>query len=247
LVAAGDGHVDAIGRGPELGSIAGFLDAVAAGSSALVIRGEAGIGKTVLWNEAVVAARDRGYTVLSCHPVQAESRLPYLGLGDLFAHVPEQVLAELPVPQRRALEVALLRTEGEGHPLQQRAVSAAVVNSLLFLAQSAPVLVAVDDVQWLDSPSRRVLRFAVRRIAPASVGVLAAIRSGGTEGDPLDLGAALPADSVSWLTVGPLSFQALDRLLRSRLDAAFPSPSLRRLEQTSGGIPSTRSNSEGFC
>jgi DNA-binding CsgD family transcriptional regulator len=237
LVAAGDGHVDAIGRVPELGSIAGFLDAVPAGPSALVIQGEAGIGKTVLWNEAVAAARDRGYTVLSCHPAQAESRLPYLGLGDLFTHVPDQVLAGLPVPQRRALEVALLRVEGEGPPLQQRAVSAAVVNSLLILARSAPTLVAVDDVQWLDSPSRRVLRFAIRRIAPASVGILAAIRSGGREGDPLDLGRALPADSVSWLTVGPLSLQAVERLLRSRLHAAFPGPALRRLEQTSGGNP----------
>jgi DNA-binding CsgD family transcriptional regulator len=237
LVAAGDGHVGAIGRGSELGSIAGFLDAVAAGPSALLIQGEAGIGKTVLWNEAVAAARDRGYTVMSCHPAQAESKLPYLGLGDLFTHVPDQVLAELPVPQRRALEVALLRTEGEGHPLQQRAASAAVVNSLLILARSAPILVAVDDVQWLDSPSRRVLRFAVRRIAPASVGILAAIRSGGSDEDPLDLGGALPADGLSRLTVGPLSLHALERLLRSRLHAAFSGPALRRLEQTSGGNP----------
>jgi DNA-binding CsgD family transcriptional regulator len=237
LVAAEDGHVDVIGRGPELGSIAGFLDAVPAGPSALVIQGEAGIGKTVLWNGAVAAARDRNYTVMSCHPAQAESKLPYLGLGDLFTHVPGQVLAELPVPQRRALEVALLRTEGEGDPLQQRAVSAAVVNSLLILARSAPVLVAVDDVQWLDSPSRRVLRFAIRRIAPASVGILVAIRSGGSDEDPLDLGGVLPAKRLSRLTVGPLSLQAVERLLRSRLHAAFPGPALRRLEQTSGGNP----------
>jgi DNA-binding CsgD family transcriptional regulator len=133
--------------------------------------------------------------------------------------------------------VALLRIEGEGPPLQQRAVSAAVVNSLLILARSAPTLVAVDDVQWLDSPSRRVLRFAIRRIAPASIGILAAIRSGGMDEDPLGLGSVLPADSVSWLTVGPLSLQALERLMRSRLRAAFPGPVLRRLEQTSGGNP----------
>jgi AAA ATPase domain len=237
LVAAEDGHAGAIGRGAELGAIAGFLDAVPAGPSALVIQGEAGIGKTVLWSEAVAAARDRCYTVMSCRPAQAESKLPYLGLGDLFSHVPGQVLAELPVPQRRALEVALLRVEGEGPPLQQRAVSAAVVNSLLILARSAPALVAVDDVQWLDSPSRRVLRFAIRRIAPASVGILAAIRSGGSDEDPLGLGGALPADGLSRLTVGPLSLQAVERLLRSRLHAAFPGPTLRRLEQTSGGNP----------
>jgi AAA ATPase domain len=236
-VAAEDGYAGAIGRGPELGSIARFLAAVPTGPSALVILGEAGIGKTTLWNEAVAAARQGSCTVLSCRPAHAEARLPYLVLGDLFAGISDQILSELPVPQRKALEIALLRIEGEGHPLQQRAVSAAVLSTLVMLARSAPTLVAIDDAQWLDSPSSRVLRFAIRRITPAPIGILVAIRSASIDDDPLNLGSALPAARLSRLTVGPLGLRALDRLLRSRLDTAFPGPTLRRLEETSGGNP----------
>jgi len=236
-VVAEDRRIGAIGRESELGSIASFLDGVPTGPSALVIEGEAGIGKTTLWSEAVAAARRASYAVMSCRPAHAESELPYLGLGDLFTEVPDEVVAELPVPQRGALDVALLRTEGEGRPMQQRAVSAAVLNALLILARSMPILVAIDDVQWLDPPSSRVLRFAIRRIPQASIGILVAIRSGGTDEDPLDLDSALPADSLGRLTVGPLGLQALDRLLRSRLHAAFSGPTLRRLEHTSGGNP----------
>ena len=234
---AEDRHIGAIGRGSELGSIARFLDAVPTGPSALVIEGEAGIGKTTLWNEGVAEARRASYTVLSCRPALAEADLPYLALSDLLKDVPDQVLSELPVPQRKALEIALLRIEGEGPALQQRAVSAAVLNTIPILARSAPILVAIDDVQWLDPPSSRVLRSAIRRIPPTSIGIMVAIRSGGTDEDPLDLGSALPAERVERLPVGPLSLQALDRLLRSRLDATFSGPTLRRIEQTSGGNP----------
>lgn len=230
-------QIGAIGRESELGLVARFLDALPEGPSALVIRGEAGIGKTTLWNEAVASARRSSYTVASCRPTQTEAKLPYLGLGDLFTDVPDEVLSELPIPQRRALEVALLRTEGEGDPLQQRAVSAAVLNTLVTWARSTPLLVAIDDVQWLDPPTTRVLRFAVRRIARGGVGILAAIRTGGADDDPLDLRSALQAGHLHRLKVGPLGPQALDRLLRWHLDVALPGPTLRRIEETSGGNP----------
>lgn len=230
-------QIGAIGRESELGLVARFLDALPEGPSALVIRGEAGIGKTTLWNEAVASARRSSYTVASCRPTQTEAKLPYLGLGDLFTDVPDEVLSELPIPQRRALEVALLRTEGEGDPLQQRAVSAAVLNTLVTWARSTPLLVAIDDVQWLDPPTTRVLRFAVRRIARGGVGILAAIRTGGADDDPLDLRSALQAGHLHRLKVGPLGPQALDRLLRWHLDVALPGPTLRRIEETAGGNP----------
>lgn len=230
-------QIGAIGRESELGLVARFLDALPEGPSALVIRGEAGIGKTTLWDEAVASARRSSYTVASCRPTQTEAKLPYLGLGDLFTDVPDEVLSELPIPQRRALEVALLRTEGEGDPLQQRAVSAAVLNTLVTWARSTPLLVAIDDVQWLDPPTTRVLRFAVRRIARGGVGILAAIRTGGADDDPLDLRSALQADHLHRLKVGPLGPQALDRLLRWHLDVALPGPTLRRIEETAGGNP----------
>lgn len=235
-VDAGDHDIGAIGRGPELGSIARFLADLPTGPSALVIEGEAGIGKTTLWNEGAATATRASFTMLSARPALAEAELPYLSLGDLLTEVPDQLLAELPVPQRKALDAALLRTEEE-EPLQQRAVSVAVLNVLLLLARSAPVLVAIDDVQWLDPPTSRVLRFAIRRLSPTPIGIMVAIRTGSTDEDPLDLGSALPAERVHRLPVGPLGTQALEHLLRTRLHATFSGPTLRRLEQTSGGNP----------
>lgn len=236
-VAALASPIGSLGREQEIKTIARFLRALPVGPSALMIQGEAGIGKTTLWNDAVGAARFASFTVMCCRPAHAEAELPYLGVADLFTDVPEQVMSELPVPQRKALEVALLRIEGEGPPLQQRAVAASVLNVLRFLARSTPTLVAIDDAQWLDSPSRRVLRFAFRRLPAAPIGVLVAIRSGGTEDDPLALGSALPPERFDRLTVGPLGLDALDRLLRLRLGVALSGPTLRRVEQTSAGNP----------
>ncbi|MGE5460190.1 MAG: tetratricopeptide repeat protein, partial [Solirubrobacterales bacterium] len=105
------------------------------------------------------------------------------------------------------------------------------------LGRSAPLLVAVDDVQWMDPPSGRVLRFAFRRMPPAAVGIMAAIRSGTGETDPLDLAPALPAERVHEVPLGPLHPHALEHLLRTHLPATVSGPTLRRLEETSGGNP----------
>ena len=237
VVRGDDTAVGTIGRQLELDEIARFLGRLPTGPSALVMEGEAGIGKTTLWKEAVAAAHGIGCRVMSCRPAQSEMTLPYLGLGDLFATVPTQALAELAAPQRRSLEVALLRADAGGRAMHQRALSVAVSNALPILARASPVLIAVDDVQWLDSPSRHVLRYALRRIPPMSIGVLLARRAGMAEEDPLGLGAALPAGALQRMTVGPLDLPSLDALLYARLRAPFAAPALRRLEQTSRGNP----------
>lgn len=234
---AESGQSGAVGRESELGSIARFLGTLPTGPTALVIQGEAGIGKSTLWNEAVAAALRTSYAVMTCRPARAEAELPYLAMGDLLAGVTDEVLAELPDPQRRAIEIALLRVEADRHPLQQRAVAVAVLKVLVMMSRRAPLLIAIDDVQWLDRPSLRVLQFAIRRIPRVAIGILVAIRSGGVDEDPLELGAALSPESLNHLRVGPLGLKALDRLLRWRLHAAFSRPTLRRLEETSGGNP----------
>jgi hypothetical protein len=104
-----------IGREQELDELARFLDAVPAGPVGLLLEGDAGMGKTTLWLEAVSAARDRSYRVLSCRPVESEAQLAFAALGDLLEEVPESATEYLPAPQRRALDVALLRMEAEGH------------------------------------------------------------------------------------------------------------------------------------
>jgi hypothetical protein len=144
-----------LGRDAELAEVKSFIGSGSGGPSALLLEGTAGIGKTTLWRAGVSFARARGHRVLSCRAAEAEARLSYAALGDLF----DFELPDLPAPQRRALDAALLRAEAEGAPPDQRAVSVASLGVLRALAASAPVIVAIDDVQWLDAPSARVLAF----------------------------------------------------------------------------------------
>jgi DNA-binding CsgD family transcriptional regulator len=226
---------EVFGRGPELDSITAFLDVARSGTAAFVIRGEPGIGKTTLWHAAIAHAENEGFTVLSCRPSSTETELPYAGLGDLFAQVSDDAVRVLPTPQRNALDVALLRTDAGASPLQQRAVSAAALRLLLELAERGPVLIAIDDLQWLDAPSIQALRFAVRRVSPAPVGLLVASRSGASEDDPLALRDAVAR--VERLVLGPLDLAPLDEVLRARLRTAFLGPTLRRIHEVSGGNP----------
>ena len=110
------------GRAAELARIGRFLDAAAGQPAALLIEGEAGIGKTTLWSAGIDQARHRGWQVLTCRPVQPEAALSFSALGDLLEPVPEAAFSGLPGPQRRALDVALLRAEPGPEPPDQRAV-----------------------------------------------------------------------------------------------------------------------------
>jgi predicted ATPase len=98
-----------IGRDREVAAAEAFLDQVTAGPSCLVIEGEPGIGKTTIWRAVLDGASKRGHRVLSCVGDQAETRLSLAGLGDLLVEVSAEELAELPAPQRFALERAPLR------------------------------------------------------------------------------------------------------------------------------------------
>jgi AAA ATPase domain len=138
------------GRDADRACIDRFLAALPGGPAGLVVSGGEGIGKTALWQAAVDAAQCLRYQVLMARPAESEARLSYSGLADLLEKVADEVLPALPVPQRRALEVALLRAGDGGHPPDQRAVSAAMLTALRLLGTQAPVLVAIDDVQWLD-------------------------------------------------------------------------------------------------
>ena len=197
-----------------------------------MIEGEAGAGKTTLWLAGVDEARERGYRVLETRPVEAEARLPFAGLGDLVGSVVDELLDELPEPQADALRVALLLAPPGQAPPDERAVAVAVLGVLRELARTDRVLVAVDDVQWLDPPSAKVVSFAWRRLREEPVGVLLAHRLG------TNAPAALVEDDrFSSLAVGPLALGAVHRLLHSRLDLVLPRPALRRVHEVSGGNP----------
>ena len=224
-----------VGREDELARL--DLLFAADGPAALVIDGEAGIGKTTLWRTGLARARDAGFTVLACQPAQPEQALPFSALADLLEPVLDDELPALPGRQRTALEVALQRTEPT-EPHERLAVSRATLSLVRAVATRGHTLVAVDDVQWLDPATADVLRYASRRLADVPVRQLVARRSTDPELEPpLELGRALPGGRLARIWLGPLSLGDLDRLLRQELDVGLPRPRLVELRERSGGNP----------
>jgi DNA-binding CsgD family transcriptional regulator len=220
-----------VGRESELARLRSFIEWVSEGPSALLLEGAGGIGKTTIWQAGVSIARARGHRVLACRAAESEARLSYAALGDLF----DFELPDLPAPQQRALDAALLRAEFEGAPPDRRAVSVASLGVLRALATSGPVIVAIDDVQWLDVPSARVLAFVVRRLEDAPIRILVALRVA-SGGDPLGLGRTGPVP-LQRVSMGPLGEEAMTRLLRGRTEGGLPHPILLRLHRISEGNP----------
>ena len=224
-----------LGRDVELAAVSAFLDRAPEGPSALVLEGDAGIGKSTLWLAGVDTAREREHLVLVARPAEAEQGLAHAGLGDLLEDVLDEVLPELPAPRRRALEVALLLEEEAGRA-DPRTIGVAVRTALEILAAERPVVLAVDDVQWLDPSSAGALVFGLRRLDEQAVLLLLARRLGDVSETP-DLERALPPERVERLHVGPLSLGAIHRLLQAQLALKLPRPTLLRVHEASGGNP----------
>ena len=222
-----------VGRDEELAAVADFLDGDF--PAAVVLAGEAGIGKTTVWRAALGEARERDMRVLVCRPAESEARLSFAGLADLLEPVLDDTLGALPSVQRRALEAALLLSEDERPPPDQRTISTACLGVLRRLAGEGRVLVAVDDVQWLDPPTALVLEFVARRLAEEPAGLVVAERVAGDGVAPLGLERA--DLEVRRVTLGPLSAGALHRLLRDQIGATLTRPALHRVHEASGGNP----------
>ena len=156
------------------------------GPRALVLSGEPGIGKTVLWETGVEEARERR-TVLICRGVEAEASLSFTGLSELLGDVLDEVGPSLAPPRRRALEVALLLVEPGEMPPDPHAIGLAVLDALRALSEREPVLVALDDVQWLDPASAGALQIAFRRLREEPIGLLATVGIGPEMASPLEL------------------------------------------------------------
>jgi DNA-binding CsgD family transcriptional regulator len=225
-----------VSREAELASVHAFVGRSPSGPAALVIEGEAGIGKSTLWLAGVQQARALGLRVLSSRPAEAERGLAHVGLGDLFEDVLDEVLPALSPPRRHALEVALLLDDAPADAVDQRALGIATRSALQLLAEDAPLLVAIDDLQWLDASSADALAFALRRLASNQVLLLLARRVG-AGAQPSGFEHVLGAEAVERLPVGPLSVGALHRLLRDRLGRTFARQTLLRIHERSGGNP----------
>ena len=226
-----------VSRPDEGRAVTTFLATAATEPAALVAEGEPGIGKTTLCLSAIELAEERGFLVLSARPAEAESVLAYASLADLLSGVDSSVLTDLPTPQRLAIDRVLLRAEAEDLSTDQRAVGAGFVSVVELLAEKAPVLVAIDDLQWLDPSSRNVIAFAARRLS-ARVGVFGTVRT-----DPDERGGAaswlqLPQpDGVQRVQIRPLSLGGLNAVITQRLGRSLSRPAIVRIQEVSGGNP----------
>ena len=225
-----------IGRDAETVRITRFLGDLPRGCRALLIEGEAGIGKTTVLNEGRTAAVQLGITVLSAYPVESEVPLEFAGLADLLETVPS-VVDELPGPQRQAVRQAVLRLEPLQDPADPRTTATAVLTLLRTLARKQPVVVIVDELPWLDTPSARALSFALRRLRLEPVGVLAAVRTDWSGCRPRLATDSIPAERMDHLSLGPLSLGAIRELLATRTTLSPSRSLLLRLHETSGGNP----------
>ncbi len=224
-----------IGRDRERDLAAIFVAASASGPALLEIDGEPGIGKTTLFRYTVDLARLGGSTVLECSPTQAESAMSYVGLTDMLRTLPDSAFDDLPAPQRHSLEVATLRTAPSEVPLDERAVGTGLATLLTHLAESGAVILAVDDLQWLDRSSADVLTFAARRLTTAAVGILTCERTGESAHDVV---GAVPAPL--WresITLTGLGSAVLFHVVRDQLGITLPRPALVQVTETSGGNP----------
>lgn len=224
-----------VGREAEVSVVHAFLDQPPEGLRALVLEGEAGIGKSTIWLAAVAAARESGFRVLVSRPAESEQSLPNLVLGDLLADLPPSVLAALPSPRRRAVEAALLMRDRPGPPVDPRALGVAIVTLLPILAGGEPLVLAIDDDQWMDRSSAATLAFALRRSIDEHLLLLLARRPDAGGGPRLEE-AARPGRRER-VRIGPLTVGATQLLFRDRLDVSFPRPLLVRLHEVSGGNP----------
>jgi DNA-binding CsgD family transcriptional regulator len=219
-----------VGRDSELASIGAFLDAAGAHATALLIEGEAGIGKSWLWRETVRVADVRGYRVLACQPTESEAGIGFAGLIDLLDSWVDETPGDLPEPQRRALDAALMRSSSDAE-VGQGAVAVALLAVLRKLARAAPTLIAIDDPQWLDAPTSQALGFALRRLDAEPIKVVVT----GRTDRPADL--LLEHLPLTQLVVPPLSLGATYQLVRARLGVTLARPALVRVHETSRGNP----------
>jgi DNA-binding CsgD family transcriptional regulator len=228
--------MEIVGRDAELEIVGRFLDD-ASEARALLLTGEAGIGKSTIWQAALTDAQARGYRVIGSRPTEAEARLPFAALTDLFGDLLDELQPDLPEPQRRALDAALLRASGDGISAEPLAVSLAVLALLRAAIASGPLLLAIDDIPWMDGSSAAVLEFAMRRLEAEPIRLIAAERTVDPSATLPPVVRAVEHGRLERVNVRGLSVGELERLLGNVLEMDLPPSTLKRLHRTSGGNP----------
>jgi DNA-binding CsgD family transcriptional regulator len=228
--------VNVAGRDAERDAAATFLAAAASAPAVLSMHGDAGIGKTTICRHVVAQARAGGFIVLECRPTPVEQTLSFVSLTDLLAIVDDTTLAALPPPQRDALAASTLRAVPRGEASEPRVIGTGLAGVFRVLAARQPVLVVIDDEQWLDHPTYDALAFALRRVEQAPFGLLTSRRTG-SPGLP-GLAAALP--SPTWrreLHLEGMTAGAIFHVVVNELGLTLGRPTLVRITEASGGNP----------
>lgn len=218
--------VPLVGREPEL---AALLAALRSGASA-VLEAAPGMGKTSVMRALHEAGTHQDVAMLTARPTEPELAMAFSGLTDLLGDLPEEEYDALPAPQRSAVRVAVLLDDGEGET-DPRAVAAGLRTLLRNLSARRPVVLVVDDAQWLDDATTTVLSAALRRLEGVPVSVVAASRP---TGGPV---APWIAGETAQVQLAPLSAPALFQVIRSHLDVAVGRGRLLAIERASGGNP----------
>ena len=222
-----------VGRDTELASVARFLADAPDGPESLVLEGSAGIGKTAIWAEATTAAARSGTVVRATRCTESEAVWAFAGLGDLFEGLPDGGHGRSsggPTTCAAGCAAGLGRAQRAAGG--SRVVGVAVLEVLRSLSRTAPLVLAIDDVQWLDISTRHVLTFALRRLVDEPVRLLASCRTSGQPVLEADLGLA-----GERLVVGPVTIGTLQRITQTRLGTTLSRPTLTRLHLATGGNP----------
>lgn len=225
------------GRESEVRAISDFLACIADGPAGLMLEGEPGIGKTALLVDATDQARERGFQVLAARGSPAEVSYAYSAVADLLSGVDDAALAALPDIHRLALGRAQLGDVAAGPVTDERVVATAFLSVIQHLSAQEPVLLAIDDAQWLDRSSTAVISYAARRLS-GRAGMLATVRIG--EPDSLDMQSRLQfrrPEALTRLRIRPLPLGGLHALIAARLGHTLPRPTITRIHDISGGNP----------
>jgi DNA-binding CsgD family transcriptional regulator len=232
-----------LGRDAELRELERTLDALERRPAALVLQGEPGIGRTALVRAAARRAGERGMRVLSCAGAAAEAALPWVALADLLGGVAHERLAALPARERAALDAVLLRAGAPPAGPDPRVVATAVRALVAQLARERPLLLAIDDAQWLDRASAGALARCARGL-DGRAGLVLAWRAGDAHAAPPPAGPATTAAPplADWRRVRVLRLNALDpaalhALLRRHAPPAHNRRALARVAAAADGNP----------
>jgi hypothetical protein len=216
-----------VDRLSEMGVMRGLAAGARESSSGvLVLRGQAGMGKTALLRETAGQAASAGMRVAQAVGIQAEMEMDFAGLHQLLLPFADS-LPTLPVPQRAALASAFGLAAGQA--TNRFLAGLATLTLLTDAAERQPVLCVIDDAQWLDRVSLEVLAFVARRLLADRVGIVFGLRDGEERAEAL---SGFPE-----LAVGPLPPEAGKELLETAAGARVAELTSRRVLAEAAGSP----------